>query len=84
MDVFEYQNSLYKRKSVNADQESWVKARIKTAIKMGIKLHQEKLVGADEPLFQSGIDGIVNGAAVEIIDTLNMNNIYVNLRPIYK
>ncbi len=64
----------------NADQESWVKARIKTAVRAALFLSWAQEVRADQDIVMCGIDGIANGAAVEIIRTLGMDPSYVNLR----
>jgi hypothetical protein len=71
-------------KYVTCDQEYWVKERIKTAIDMAIALNKRRNVGADDPLFVSGIDGIINGAAWEIIRTLGMDSECINLRNPYQ
>jgi len=70
-------------KYATCDQECWVKERIKTAIDMAIALSKRRNVGADDPLFVSGIDGIINGAAWEIIRTLGMEPEGINLRNPY-
>lgn len=71
-------------KYATCDQEYWVKERIKTAIDMAIALSKHRNVGADDPLFVSGIDGIINGAAWEIIRTLGMDSECINLRNPYQ
>lgn len=73
-------NSQSVRKVATCDQEAWVKARIETAIKMGISARALKTCGADEVILNSAIEGIVNGASVEIIHTLGMEPEYTNLR----
>jgi hypothetical protein len=65
---------------VSADQESWVKARIKTVVRAALLLSRAQEVRADQDIVICGIDGIANGAAVEIIRTLGMDPSYVNLR----
>ena len=60
--------------------ESWVKARIKTAVRAALFLSWAQEVRADQDIVMCGIDGIANGAAVEIIRTLGMDPSYVNLR----
>lgn len=70
------------RPKANCDQEVWVKERIKTAIKMAAAVKNCGVVGADEPLISSAIEGIINGAAVEIIRTLGMQPEFTNLRDV--
>ena len=69
---------------VSCDQETGVKDRIRTAIRMGIQIRKERDVMADEDLFQYGVEGIVEGAAKEIIRELGMQPSYVNIRVIVK
>lgn len=73
-------NSRDSKKIATADQESWIIARIHTAIDMSIRLIRAKKVGADDLLMQHGINGIINGAAVEIIKHLDMEPEYTALR----
>lgn len=61
------------------DQESWVRKRILAAINMGLAMRQQVQTGADEPAFLAGLNGIAQGAAVEVIHTLGMEPCYVNL-----
>lgn len=68
------------RPKATCDQEVWVKDRIKTAIEMALAVKKCARVGADEPLLTSATEGIVNGAAVEIIRTLGMQPEFKNLR----
>jgi len=63
-----------------ADQEAWVKDRIRTAITAAIFLERAQKVRADQDIIMCGIEGIVNGAAVEIIRTLGMDPSYTNLK----
>ena len=72
-------NTAPPRLVVNCDQEAWVRERIQTAIRMALALSREYHVGADSPLFRQAIRGLVEGTAVEIIHTLNMEPGYVNL-----
>jgi hypothetical protein len=68
------------RKTMNCDQEVWVKDRINTAIQMALKLSSVTRVRADDPLLACAIEGVINGAAVEIARTLNMEPEFTNLR----
>lgn len=61
------------------DQESWVKARIGTAIRMALHVAAESTVRADDLIKESAIAGIVNGASIEVIRHLDMEPIGVNL-----
>ena len=71
-----------KPKIVGPDQEVWIKNQILTAISAAILVGQARRVRADMPIVSSAIDGIANGAAVEIIHTLDMEPGYVNLRKV--
>jgi len=66
--------------TVNCDLECWVQARIRTAVRMALAVKSERFVRADDDILECALDGIVNGAAVEIIHTLGMEPEWVNLR----
>lgn len=65
---------------VTADQESWVKSRIRTAVEMAIKLNDTSKVMADAFPKHYGIEGIIEGTAREIITTLGLTPSYENIR----
>ena len=65
---------------VGADREAWVKHRILTAITASLFMTMAQKVRADEDIVLCGLDGIANGAAVEIIRTLGLEPEFVNLR----
>ena len=67
------------KRIVGPDQEVWVKNQILTAITAAFLVVQAKKVRADSDVIMSGIEGIANGAAVEIIRTLDMEPGFVNL-----
>lgn len=67
-------------KTVGPDEEVWVRQRIETALKMAIAAFRETKVRADSPTMASALDGIANGAAVEVIRCLGLQPGYVNLR----
>jgi len=67
----------------NCDQEAWVMQRIRTTIDMAMALKSKKNVGADDPMYISAIDGLINGAAWEIIRTLGMEPEYSNIKNPY-
>lgn len=67
------------REVVGPDQEVWVRDRVLTAMRMALALVSEKKVRADDPLLQAGLRGVAEGAAVEIIHTLDLEPGYVNL-----
>lgn len=69
-------------KTVRCDQELWIKDTILRAMKMAISINKEKRVLSDELLIYSGLDGIANGTAIEIINILNMSPEYTNLKPV--
>lgn len=68
------------RTTVTVDQEAWLQDRIYTAINMAIAIDAERGVGADERQAEDAIEGIVNGTAVEIVNTLNLTTEGENLR----
>lgn len=68
--------------TVTPDQEYWVKARIETAMRMAIRLHREQKVEADSMAFHYGVKGIAEGTAREIINLLNLQPAYTNIRKI--
>ena len=76
----ENQTQINKRPKCSCDQESGIKDRIRTAIRMGIRLRSERNVQADEDSFQYGIEGIVEGTAKEIIRELGLDLEYKNIR----
>jgi hypothetical protein len=68
------------RPVVGPDQEVWVRNQVLLAMRMAIALHLEADVRADEPAFQHGLYGVAEGAAIEIIHTLDLEPGYVNLK----
>ncbi len=62
------------------DQECWVQDRIRDAINMAMALHEHKGVRANEFALRYGVQGIVEGSAIEIIRTLGGQPEFVNLR----
>lgn len=68
----------------NCDQEAWVKTRLQTVINMAAVLRDSRRVAADDSLYISAIEGLINGAAWEIIRTLGMEPEYTNIRNPYK
>ena len=67
------------RQVVGPDQEVWVRQRLYTMLQMAFDLQRGRSVAADDPAFQSGINGLINGTAVEVIHTLGMRPGYENL-----
>ena len=67
----------------NCDQEAWVMSRIYSVIRMAGVLRDNRKVDADDPLYKSAIDGLVNGAAYEIVRTLGMEPEYTNIKNPY-
>ena len=65
---------------VTVDQEVWVKNQVMAAIRMARRVESSRRVGADNPALACAIDGIANGAAVEIVHILGKKNIYTNLQ----
>lgn len=68
----------------NCDQEAWVQARLQTVINMAGVLRDNRKVSADDPLYISAIQGLINGAAWEIIRTLGMEPEYTNIKNPYR
>lgn len=69
-------------KILDCDRECWVKARILTAMRMALSIKRERSVCADDQIYQCALEGIANGTAVEIIQTVGMVPEYVNLRKV--
>lgn len=73
-------NKVKELRKVTCDQEAWVKGRIESTIKMAMSLKENRRVGADDPMYVCGLNGIINGAAWEIIRTVGLDiegaNIY--------
>lgn len=68
------------RPVVDCDREAGVKDRIAGAIALALAVVRTQRVRADEHAVACALDGIANGAAVEIIHTLGMQPGFVNLR----
>ena len=66
---------------VNCDQESWVQARVLTAMRMAVRVSQERKVQADQPIQDYAMSGIAEGAAFEISNTLGLKPAFDNIRP---
>jgi hypothetical protein len=56
--------------------------RIRTAILMAEALNSECRVGADRPLMDYAIRGLIEGTAVELIQTLGYDPSFENIRPV--
>lgn len=70
-------NSCDPRQVVNCDREAWVKQSINSAIMLGIEIAKQR---TRFPVFESSIEGVVNGTSIEIIRILGMEPEFVNLR----
>ena len=68
------------RNVASCDQEAWVKDRIRDAIRMVEAVAKEKGVRANDGAAVRAIDGIIEGAAEEIIRTLGMEPSYINIK----
>ena len=68
------------RQIVDCDREVWVKDRVAVAMRMALALERTHQQRADEHTFACALDGLANGAAVEIVRTLGMEPGFVNLR----
>jgi hypothetical protein len=65
---------------VTCDEEVWIQDRILTAVRQIKALERAKHVGADERSTDDGIEGVVNGTAIEIINHLGLQTEGENLR----
>jgi len=72
------------RPPVTADQESWVMDRIDAAIRMALALKAESKVGADWMAYEGGLEGVVRGAAIEVIRLLGREPAWINIKPMYR
>ena len=79
----ETENTRRELPKATCDQEAWVKDRIETAIRMALALNKNRFVGADDPAYTGGLNGIVNGTAYEIISLLGMEPSYINVKNPY-
>ena len=68
------------RKKVNCDQECWIKDRIRDAIRMASVLESNRGVQANEYAYNYALEGIIEGQAIEIIRTLELEPEFVNIR----
>jgi len=64
---------------VTPDQEAWVKGRLRTLARVVDVVLKELRVGADGPIVDGAITGAINGCAVEVVRTLGLENVFVNL-----
>ena len=67
---------------VNCDAEVWIKNQVLTAIRMALALKQQRRVCADDDAYESGLEGVANGVAVEIVHILGKTPGFVNLRKV--
>lgn len=69
------------RPEVGPDREVWVRNQVLTAIRMGLALHQNINVRADQTAYEEGVYGVALGATIEILDTLGFDvNKLVNIK----
>lgn len=74
------ETSVLQKPVAGPDLEVWVRNQVRTAIRMAIAIDQALWVRADETARDAGINGIANGAAIEILgscgyDTKKMVNL---------
>ncbi len=62
------------------DQEAWVKDRIRDAINMAMAIRENSGPRANEFALRYGVEGVIEGTAIEIIRTLDGQPEFVNLR----
>lgn len=65
---------------ITPDQEVWIKCRIATAINIAYAAYKNSHCRADDGIAEGAINGVINGAAIEIIRTLGRTPVFVNLR----
>lgn len=69
-------------RKLDCDREAWLKDRILTAMRMAIAVRNQKRVDADSSTYESALEGISNGAAIEISHQIfGQTPEYINLRP---
>jgi hypothetical protein len=68
------------RKEVGRDQECWVTDRLYIMVRLVKAIERQRKATADDRLINGAIHSLVNGAAVEIIETLGLHPSYVNLQ----
>jgi hypothetical protein len=71
------------RRAASCDQESWVKSRIRTAVRMSAAIQMATHVRADSPARDHALEGILEGTTIEIIRSLGMIPEYTNVRRIF-
>lgn len=54
-------------------------SRIRTALRMGIMLRDAQKQSSDNVVLECALDGVVNGAAVEIIRSLGLEPSYLSI-----
>lgn len=76
------ENSSPTRQIVNADYEAWILSRLTELVILAQDLQKLRgnFVAASQPMIDGALTGAVNGAAIEIIHTLNMEPGYVNIK----
>ena len=66
---------------VTGDEEVWLCDRIRTAIDTAAAIRGQPGVRADERAREEAVEGLINGTALEIINTLDLQTEGVNLSP---
>jgi len=72
--------SMAPRRRVTCDQEAWLLDRLRTLVKMAGDVARHTRVPLDFRVADAGIDGLVHGTAVEIIDILGLEPGYENIQ----
>jgi hypothetical protein len=74
-------NTCPPRPVAGPDLEVWVRDQVRTAMRMGLAIAAAQWVRADETALRAGMDGIADGAAIEILATCGYDTKQlVNLR----
>lgn len=64
-------------KAVSADQEAWIKARLRTAFAIAVDVGRH---GKDcQYVLVGALDGLINSTAIEVLEVLDLEPAYVNL-----
>ena len=69
-------------RKINCDQEAWVIARLNTMLNMATALRDNKNVAAEDGMLKCAVDGLINGTAIEIIQTVGLEPEYTNIKQI--
>lgn len=72
-------NSRPPSRQLTPDQEAMLSARLRSLLRMGITLRQTQKTGMDNVLLECAMDGLINGAAIEIARAMGLEPCFTNL-----